>query len=166
MLPRIMGARAKQTGKTMTKMKSLAGGFALLAASLTAGAVAAAETVAVYKTPWCGCCHEWAQALGAAGYDVRTVELEDLTQVRRQAGVPQDMLSCHVAAAGGYFLEGHVPLKAITALLAERPDIAGLAVPGMPQGSLGMNGDPEPYEVYAVPRDPNAAPYVFLSVGG
>lgn len=150
----------------MTKMKSLAGGFALALASLAAGAAAAGEAVAVYKTPWCGCCHEWAQALGEAGYDVRIVDLEDLSQVRRQAGVPSDMLSCHVAAAGGYFLEGHVPLEAIAALLAERPAIAGLAVPGMPQGSLGMGGEPEPYEVYAVPRDPKAAPSVFLSVGG
>ena len=150
----------------MTKMKSLTGGFALLLASLAAGVAAAGEAVAVYKTPWCGCCHEWAQALEHAGYAVKTVDLEDLTQVRRQAGVPSDMLSCHVAGIGGYFLEGHVPLEAIAALLAERPDIAGLAVPGMPQGSLGMGGEPEAYEVYAVPRDPKAAPYVFLRVGG
>jgi len=150
----------------MTKMKSLTGGFVLALASLAAGAAVAGETVAVYKTPWCGCCHEWAQALEHAGYAVKTVDLEDLTQVRRQAGVPSDMLSCHVAGIGGYFLEGHVPLEAIAALLAERPDIAGLAVPGMPQGSLGMGGDPEPYAVYAVPRDPKAAPYVFLGVGG
>lgn len=150
----------------MTKMKSLAGGFALLLASLAAGAAGAAEAVTVYKTPWCGCCHEWAKALGEAGYDVGTAHLEDLSQVRQHVGVPADMLSCHVAAAGGYFLEGHVPLEAIAKLLAERPDIAGLAVPGMPQGSLGMNGDPEPYAVYAVPRDPKAAPSIFLSVGG
>ena len=150
----------------MRNRKSLAAGLAFLVASVAAGVAAAGEAVTVYKTPWCGCCHEWAQELEKAGYDVATVDLEDLTQVRQQAGVPQDMLSCHVAAAGGYFLEGHVPLEAIGKLMSERPAIAGLAVPGMPQGSLGMNGDPEPYDVYAVPRDPRAAPSVFLSVGG
>ena len=150
----------------MRNRKSLAAGLAFLVASVAAGVAAAGEAVTVYKTPWCGCCHEWAQELEKAGYDVETVDLEDLTQVRQQAGVPQDMLSCHVAAAGGYFLEGHVPLEAIGKLMSERPAIAGLAVPGMPQGSLGMNGDPEPYDVYAVPRDPRAAPSVFLSVGG
>src|SRR5690606_27461176 len=148
---------------TMTLMaRPFAAGFVLLASTLAV----AAEAVTVYKTPWCGCCHEWAEALEQAGHAMKTVDLEDLTQVRRQAGVPSDMLSCHVAAAGGYFLEGHVPLEAIGTLLSERPDIAGLAVPGMPQGSLGMGGEPEPYEVYAVPRDPAAAPYVFLRVGG
>ena len=153
----------------MTKnRKSLAAGAALLLVSLGAsvGHGVSGEAVTVYKTPWCGCCHEWAQALEHAGYAVKTVDLEDLTQVRRQAGVPSDMLSCHVAGIGGYFLEGHVPLEAIGTLMSQRPDIAGLAVPGMPQGSLGMNGDLEPYDVYAVPRDPRAAPYVFHSVGG
>jgi len=150
----------------MRNRKSLTAGLAFLVASVAAGVAAAGEAVTVYKTPWCGCCHEWAQELEKAGYDVETVDLEDLTQVRQQAGVPQDMLSCHVAAAGGYFLEGHVPLEAIGKLMSERPAIAGLAVPGMPQGSLGMNGDPEPYDVYAVPRDPRAAPSIFLSVGG
>ena len=143
--------------------RSLATGFVLLASTL---AVAAGEAVTVFKTPWCGCCHEWAEALAQAGYDVGTVDLEDLSVVRRQAGVPADMVSCHTAAAGGYFLEGHVPLEAIATLLAERPDIAGLSVPGMPQGSLGMGGEPEAYAVYAVPRDPRAAPYVFHRVGG
>lgn len=161
-----MGPGGPEMERAMTRMKSLTGGFALLMASLAAGAAVAGEAVTVYKTPWCGCCHEWAGALAEAGYAVRTVDLDDLTQVRRQAGVPQDMLSCHVAAAGGYFLEGHVPLEAVATLLSQRPDIAGLAVPGMPQGSLGMGGEPEPYAVYAVPRDPAAAPYVFLGVGG
>ena len=142
--------------------RPVAAGFVLLASTLAV----AAEAVTVYKTPWCGCCHEWALALERAGHDVDTVDLDELSQVRQQAGVPADMLSCHVAAIGGYFLEGHVPLEAIAALIAQRPDIAGLAVPGMPQGSLGMDGEPEPYVVYAVPRDRRAAPYVFLRVGG
>ena len=146
-----------------TSIRSLATGFALLASTL---AVAAGQAVTVYKTPWCGCCHEWAQELEKAGYDVATVDLEDLSPVRQQAGVPGDMLGCHVAAVGGYFLEGHVPLEAIATLLSQRPDIAGLAVPGMPQGSLGMGGEPEAYEVYAVPRDPRAEPYVFYRVDG
>lgn len=108
-------------------------------------------SVIVYKTPWCGCCHEWAEALKAAGYDVTTEDHEDLEPIKRMAGVPADMEGCHTAAVDGYFLEGHVPLEAISKLLEERPEVAGLAVPGMPAGSLGMGDDPQAeYSVFAV----------------
>ncbi len=134
--------------------------------SSTAAAVAAGEAVTVYKTPWCGCCHAWAEAVEKAGYQVTTVDLEDLSQIRKQAGVPAGMEGCHAAALEGYFLEGHVPLEAIGKLLAERPAVAGLAVPGMPQGSLGMGDDPAAsYEVYAVPRDGSEPPAVFYQAG-
>lgn len=145
--------------------KSLLVAFALLLAS-PAASVAAAGAVTVYKTPWCGCCHAWSEAVGQAGYDVATVALEDLSQVRKQAGVPADVEGCHVAAVDGYFLEGHVPLEAIGKLLSERPAVAGLAVPGMPQGSLGMGDDPSAaYDVYAVPREPFKAPSLLYKAG-
>lgn len=96
-----------------------------------------------------------------------TVDLEDLSQIRKQAGVPPELEGCHVAAIEGYFLEGHVPLQAIGKLLSERPDIAGIAVPGMPQGALGMGDDPSAsYEVYAVSRDAAEEPTVFHKAGG
>lgn len=141
--------------------------FAALAVLVVSPAAAiAAPEVTVYKTPWCGCCHAWAEAVEKAGYKVSTVDLEDLSGVRKQAGVPAEMEGCHIAAVDGYFLEGHVPLDAIGKLLSERPEIAGLAVPGMPQGSLGMGNDPSAvYEVYAVRRDTSAAPTVFYKAG-
>lgn len=139
----------------------------LLSSSIAAVAEGRAATVTVYKTPWCGCCHLWAEAVEKAGYDVRSVDLEDLSQVRKQAGVPAEMEGCHVAAVDGYFLEGHVPLEAIDKLLTERPDVAGIAVPGMPEGSLGMGDDPKAtYNVYAVSRDQTVRPSLFYRTGG
>lgn len=145
--------------------KSLLAALAMVLSSTAAGA-AAGESIAVYKTPWCGCCHAWAEAVGKAGYQVKTVDLEDLSQIRKQAGVPTEMEGCHVAAIEGYFLEGHVPLEAIEKLLAERPAISGLAVPGMPQGSLGMGEDPAAtYQVYAVARDASEPAAVYYEAG-
>lgn len=138
----------------------------LLASPAATAAPSAETTVSVFKTPWCGCCHDWAEAVGKAGYRVSSSDFEDLSPIRRQAGVPADMVSCHIAAVDGYFLEGHIPLEALARLLAERPDIAGIAVPGMPQGSLGMGDGPAAaYDVYAIPRDRRAAPFVFHRVG-
>lgn len=145
--------------------RSLLAALAVVVAAPAAAATAAEMTV--YKTPWCGCCHAWAEAVEKAGYQVSTVDLEDLSAIRKQAGVPAEMEGCHMAAVDGYFLEGHVPLEALGKLLSERPDIAGLAVPEMPQGSLGMGDDPSAtYQVYAVPRRGSEAPRVFYSVGG
>lgn len=122
--------------------------------------------VNVYKTPWCGCCSEWAEAVGKAGYVVASSDLETLTDMRSGLGVPQNMEGCHVATIEGYFLEGHVPLAAIEKLLSDRPDIAGIAVPGMPVGSLGMGDERRAeYDVYAVPRDSDGAPYIFYRIG-
>lgn len=144
--------------------RPLLAAMAVLLAS-PAAAIAAAE-MTVYKTPWCGCCHAWTEAVEKAGYQVSTVDLEDLSAIRKQAGVPAEMEGCHIAAVEGYFLEGHVPLEAIETLLSERPEVAGLAAPGMPQGSLGMGDDPSAaYEVYAVPRDTSEAPSVFYKAG-
>ena len=145
--------------------------FIAMALLLGMSPLAVAQTdrppVTVFSTPWCGCCGEWADAVAKAGYQVKTITQEDLTPVRRQAGVPADMLGCHVAAVEGYFLEGHVPLEAISKLLAEKPALAGIAVPGMPRGSLGMGSDPAAtYDVIAVPRERSSAPFVFFRAGG
>ena len=148
-----------------TCSRSLFAAIAVLVASPVAASAAAEMTV--YKTPWCGCCHAWAEAVEKAGYQVSTVDLEDLSSIRKQAGVPAEMEGCHIAAVDGYFLEGHVPLEAVKKLLSERPNVAGLAAPGMPQGSLGMGDDPSAsYEVYAVPRQASEAPQVFYRAGG
>ena len=94
--------------------------------------------VTVYKTPTCGCCRAWVDHLRDAGFRVETVNRDDLTMVKSANGVPERLASCHTAAVGGYVVEGHVPAEDIRRLLRQRPAVAGLAVPGMPVGSPGM----------------------------
>jgi hypothetical protein len=131
-----------------------------------AGGAIAGELVTVYKSPSCGCCESWSKALQQAGYAVERRDMEDLSAVKKIAGVPADLEGCHTARIGSYFVEGHVPLEAIAKLMSERPDIAGIAVPGMPQGSLGMGDDPAAsYEVYAVSKTAGEKPQLFYRVG-
>lgn len=99
---------------------------------------AAAATIEVVKSPYCGCCTLWVDYLRRAGFEVRVVEAEDVTPTARRHGVPDDLRSCHTATIEGYAIEGHVPAEDIRRLIAERPAAAGLAVPGMPIGSPGM----------------------------
>ena len=106
------------------------------------GAVAhAADTIEVWKDPGCGCCTKWVDHLKAAGFKVRTHEVNNVNEARAWNGVPQALGSCHTARVGGYALEGHVPAADIKRLLRERPKASGLAVPGMPLGSPGMEAD-------------------------
>jgi hypothetical protein len=97
-----------------------------------------AGLVTVYKTPWCGCCADWVDHLRAEGLPHRVIEQQDLRATRHALGVPDDLASCHTATVDGYAIEGHVPAREIRRLLDERPAIAGIAVPGMPIGSPGM----------------------------
>lgn len=99
---------------------------------------AAAATIEVVKSPYCGCCTHWIEYLRAEGFEVRVVEAEDVTPTARRLGVPDDLRSCHTASVNGYAIEGHVPAADIRRLLEERPQAAGIAVPGMPIGSPGM----------------------------
>lgn len=112
-----------------------------LAAPLFAGAVrAGSPVVRVAKSPQCGCCGAWIEHMRAAGFEteVRDMEQEALDALKTELGVAPDHASCHTATVAGYFVEGHVPAEDIQRLLAERPDARGLAVPGMPVGSPGM----------------------------
>jgi hypothetical protein len=134
-----------------------------------AGPAVSAENNAmtVYKNPWCGCCEGWANAMKEAGYEVEIVDLEDLSAIKEQASVTNELAGCHTAVFGDYILEGHVPLEAIDMLLAELPDIRGLATPGMPLGALGMGDDENAeYTVFAFFADTALAPYVYYEVGG
>lgn len=107
--------------------------------------------VDVYKSPSCGCCHEWEAYLRTHGYTVDSIPTEDMTAVKADRGVPRSAQSCHTAVVGGYVVEGHVPVEAIEDLLAEQPAIDGIALPGMPPGSPGMPGEQEaPFEVLAL----------------
>jgi hypothetical protein len=106
--------------------------------SVAAGAAEAPPRMTVSKDPGCGCCAGWVEHVRGAGFAVDVIETRDLGPVKRRLGVPVELESCHTAEIGGYAVEGHVPVSAITKLLAERPAARGLAVPGMPVGSPGM----------------------------
>ncbi|HKJ03484.1 MAG TPA: DUF411 domain-containing protein [Longimicrobiales bacterium] len=123
------------------------------AATTAAAAPQALPTVVVYKTEACGCCNGWVEHLRSAGFQVDARNVADLMSIKGDAGVPAGNAACHTALVDGYVVEGHVPADVIKRLLAERPDVAGLAVPGMPTGSPGMEGPgAEPYDVLTFDR--------------
>jgi hypothetical protein len=96
--------------------------------------------IKVYKDPNCGCCKEWVKHLEANGFKVETMDMPDLSLLKQKYGVKPEIQACHTAVVGDYVVEGHVPADLIKKMLKEKPAIAGLAVPGMPQGSPGMDG--------------------------
>ena len=129
-------------------MRSL--GLLLLAALVWSAAPSAfaqrIPSVTVYKTATCGCCKDWVKHLEANGFRVESHDVTDLDRIKQNLGVRPQYASCHTAIADGYTLEGHVPAGDIKRLLAERPKGRGLAVPGMPGGSPGMESAPkQPY---------------------
>ncbi|MFQ5569114.1 MAG: DUF411 domain-containing protein [Rhodothermales bacterium] len=98
------------------------------------------ETVVVYKSPTCGCCGKWVDHMREAGFEVEVHDLDNLSTVKATHGVLPKVASCHTALVGGYVVEGHVPATYVKKLLEERPAVTGIAVPGMPMGSPGMEG--------------------------
>ena len=146
----------------MKNSKWIFGGTAILAGALIAGygamsadgsqrvdvesrtfatAQADAPLVTLYKNPTCACCADWADHMRANGFRVNVEEGANLAVVRKDLGVPFSAASCHTSEVDGYALEGHVPADVVKKLLQERPDVAGLAVPGMPAGVPGMPGE-------------------------
>lgn len=146
---------------------------ALLAGNLLTLHAHAGDTddkrITVFKTPSCGCCQVWAEAVEKAGYTVETKDMEDLSLIKKQAGVSKDLEACHTAVMGGerkYVLEGHLPLEAMEKLMSEQLDIRGISTPGMPMGSLGMGYDPKAqYKVLAFTGKSGDAFTVFYEVG-
>ncbi|MBX6332661.1 MAG: DUF411 domain-containing protein [Gemmatimonadaceae bacterium] len=121
--------------------------------------------ITVYKTPSCGCCAKWVTHLRANGFDVTTRDMDDLSEVKATFGIPTALRSCHTATVGAYAIEGHVPASVIHRMLRERPKIAGLAAPGMPAGSPGMEMPGEPaghFDVIAFER--TGATHVYAKV--
>jgi hypothetical protein len=107
--------------------------------------------VELHSAPGCDCCGGWEEYMTSHGYAVESAEEADLSAFKEARGVPRDAWSCHTAVIDGYTVEGHVPLEAIEDLLIERPDIDGIALPGMPPGSPGMSGEKQaPFEVLAI----------------
>ncbi len=114
----------------------------------------AAERVEVFKSPYCGCCEKWVEHMRKAGFDVVTKDVNDVPAARKSTGMPDRFGSCHTAKVGGYVVEGHVPAADVQRLLKEKPKAVGLAAPGMPQGSPGMEtSHPQPYDTLLVQAD-------------
>jgi hypothetical protein len=104
-------------------------------------------SVTVHKDPNCGCCSGWVAHLELNGFSVRVIETAELNGIKTRLGVPFDLAGCHTAEVETYVIEGHVPADALKRFLTEQPKALGLSVPGMPNGSPGMSGDYEEYEV-------------------
>ncbi|MBC7896809.1 MAG: DUF411 domain-containing protein [Cytophagaceae bacterium] len=144
--------------KVLIALSLAAGSWAAMstghATPLRASAPAAKTVMHVYKSATCGCCKAWVQKMEAAGFEVRVTDLgEDALQAEKtKRGVGDDLASCHTAIVNGYVVEGHVPAEDINRLLKEKPAIVGIAAPGMPAGSPGMempNGAKDSYNVVA-----------------
>jgi hypothetical protein len=130
------------------------------AALLASAAADDPKSITVYQTPTCGCCGGWVDHIREAGFDV-TVEMHDnLAPIRREMGVPPAMTTCHLGVVAGFVVEGHVPADALKRFLQERPAVMGLAVPGMPIGSPGMEVPGmgvDPYDVVTFDRSGQVA---------
>ena len=124
--------------------------------------VADEREMTVYMSPTCACCGDWVEHMEEHGFEAEVVLQEDLRGVKIDKGVPPDLASCHTAVIGGYVVEGHIPAQDVLRFLEEAPDVAGLAVPGMPIGSPGMEGAyEEEYDVLTF--EPGGETQVFAS---
>jgi hypothetical protein len=142
------------TGKAFLAGLILAASFAFPASA------SESATAEIWKDPNCGCCQAWADHLKTAGFEVRIHETEEMNGVKAMNRVPAELASCHTAKIGGYVIEGHVPASDIMRLLTEKPQVHGLAVPGMPLGSPGMempDGEKEAYDVMSFDEGGKAA---------
>lgn len=145
-----------------------------LAATVGGGAVAwtmlrpspslGRAAVTVWKSPECGCCGGWVSYMRGHGYEVTVNDVEDTGHLKEVLGIPEDLQSCHTSRVEGYLVEGHVPEAAVAKLLKERPDIKGLALPGMPVGAPGMDGKSGTYEVLAFGKDGRRRPFMTAGV--
>ena len=137
------------------RLSRLLAPLALLTAVSTVQAQAL-PTAVVHEQPGCGCCHLWVEHLKTSGFATKAAVAQDIWEKKQRLGVPQQLASCHTAEIGGYVFEGHVPADLVKQVLRDKPAIRGLAVPGMPAGSPGMempDGRKDRYQVMAFDRD-------------
>jgi hypothetical protein len=131
-------------------------GMVLLLAGMVPRAQVSAPEVVVYKTATCGCCTHWVDHMRANGFSIASHDVTDINRVKSEHGVPSEAASCHTAVVDGYVVEGHVPADAVQRLLRERPSVSGIAVPGMPAGSPGMelpSGRRDAYSIVTFDED-------------
>ncbi|MPZ55333.1 MAG: CopG family transcriptional regulator [Rhizobiales bacterium] len=136
--------------------------LAMFFSLISAGGADAAERplATLFKNPQCSCCEQYAKYLRRNGFEVKVVATHDLSLIKEQHGVSGKFEGCHTTLIGNYVVEGHVPVKTIDKLLTERPDIRGISLPGMPQGSPGMTGQKaEPFTIYEIGSDADSSVY-------
>lgn len=145
-----------KTGVRVALKVALLGAVVVVSAGSVARAQAPAPEVVVYKTATCGCCRNWVEHMRAHGFMVTSHDVDNISQVKSERRVPAEAASCHTAVVDGYVVEGHVPADAVQRLLQERPSVLGIAVPGMPVGSPGMempSGRRDPYSIVTFDED-------------
>ena len=130
-------------------MRNFIATLVVLVLTLPGLAGAGSGVVTMHHDPNCGCCGAWAEHMRESGFEVVSTPSRDMQSIKRAHGLPAPLASCHTATVDGYVIEGHVPAADVQRLLKERPDVAGIAVPGMPLGSPGMevDGRKDPYDV-------------------
>ena len=138
-------------------------GTAAVLAALPLPAAAEPIRATLFKNPQCTCCEGYAAYLRKNGFEVDVKPTNDLTEISRKAGVPENLQGCHTMFVQGYVVDGHIPVDVIRKLLSERPAIAGITLPGMPLGAPGMNGTKSSeFIIYSVTKD-GAAPKVYAT---
>lgn len=115
----------------------------------------------MYKDPGCSCCDRYADYLGSHGRTTDVRATDQMQRLKTEYGVPSRVTSCHTIVTDGYVIEGHVPIRAVRRLVGDRPDLVGIALPGMPAGSPGMGGvKSEPFVVYEIRSDGSVEPFM------
>ena len=151
----------------LTVLVAGAGGIALIGGltgviPLSAEPAPTRGDVTLYKNPQCGCCEGYADYLRHTGFKVEAISTNDLTVMGQKYGIPDDMQPCHISLIGGYVVGGHIPIEIIDRLLSEKPQIIGITLPGMPEGTPGMPGDkPDRLDIYEIGGNP---PKVYAAV--
>jgi len=146
------------------KRRSFCQGIVLALAAFPLPAAAKPIRAMLYKNPQCGCCEGYADYLRNNGFEVEVKPTHDLAEISRKAGIPEKFQGCHTMFVGGYVVDGHVPVKVIRKLLSEQPPIAGITLPGMPEGSPGMTGTKAgPFTIYAVTKNGGAPPKIYAT---
>jgi hypothetical protein len=153
----------------MHKLTTLLAGLLLATPTYSDDAVPQTEDgqdaihVSMHKNPGCGCCDLWAEHMRSFGFVVESIEDRHIVNFKNDHGIPGPLMSCHTAVIDGYFVEGHVPAQDILRLLSEKPEhVTGIAVPGMPLGSPGME-HPRPQDFNTIALLTDGTAYVFES---
>ncbi len=136
-------------------MRTIAVSLTFLVVAALSPSAQVATPITVYKSPTCGCCGKWVEHMKAAGFNPKVTDLPNVSTVKQSMGVPSHLQSCHTSSIEGYAIEGHVPADVIRQLLKEKPKIVGIAVPGMPIGSPGMEqgAQKDKYDIVAFAKD-------------